>query len=244
MNFKGIIIVVFSTVLFSACGRNELKLPAQVFLNFSMDSFESEDDDENENKTCLFEKKGGGSKIEIDKGILVIDAIEFDGRRQQGNDVFFISDFSSPIIADLETGETNIDVSFDIPQGIYYRIDLLFNFGTSDQIPLVLEGKFKSGNSDAMSVRFEYNFVETITVRGKPKSGQNDIVLRKDEISEVSVSIDLESLFRFVNPSEFNGAEMIQENGEIVLLVNQTTNLMIFNKLANRLSNSIEVAFE
>lgn len=231
---------------FSSCIKDELTLPAGVSFKFDMLSHQSEDEEEDEDEN-------GGLKsftlfpsglFSIDKGTLVVDAIEFDGRREEGQDVYFSSDFPGPVFARLEEQSTNFDIRFDIPQGIYNRIDITIHLDTSQQPSLILEGSLKIGIFEPVLIRFEYNFPDQVPVRAvSARPGQN-IVLRKDQPSTATVLIDAGFLFRFVNMGILANADRIDVNGAKIILINNQYNTLIFNQLGSRIQGSIAVVFE
>jgi hypothetical protein len=231
-----IIIVILFFAAFSC--KDELTLPAKVSFKFGMEPYYAE-----ENGTDQKIYASNPNKYTIDKGQLVIEAIEFDGRRDQGKDVYFISDFSQKVESVLNTETSSIEVEFDIPQGVYNRIDVTLHLGNNGNSPLILEGTFNFGPFTELPIRFEYGYADVITVRAKPKSGSN-IVLSKDNPSKVRVVIDSGFLFRFINPSVIANADRVNMNGIEVMLINSTNNINTFNQIANRFNNSISVIFE
>jgi len=224
------LIVAFSL---SSCQKDELALPSEVFFEFGMQPLEGGDD-----KVL----QSSQPSLTINSGMLIVDAIEFDGRRNQGDDVYFISNFSEKLVARLNNQETNFNVTFDIPQGIYHRVDVIFHI-ESDQTPIVLEGELTFGLQNRIPVRFEYKFSDQITVKAKAKQG-HEVVLRKDKLNIARAQLNAQLLFRFINPSVITNGNFVNFNGEETLLINEHNNIDIFNQLASRIGNSFEVVFE
>jgi hypothetical protein len=229
---KLIVAVLF---VLSSCVKDELTKPAEVAFEFSMKSYLSDQSTQTKSTNNNF--------FSLSKGTLVIDAIEFDGKRSAGKDYFFKSNFPKTLNASLETGITNFKVEFDIPQGIYNKIDLTFLFTETGVPSLVLEGVFSSGSNFTTPIRFEYTYPDNITVRASTGSDQT-IVLQKDKKSRAIVTIDASFIFRFINPGVIASASTSNVNGENIILINDKNNIPIFNQIASRINNAITVQFE
>lgn len=235
MKHKSFILLAFLFLVIS-CQKDELTLPSKVLFKFGMiSSFNEDNGNKNSNNSHLFF---------IDKGRFIFENIEFDGRRDEGKDIFFISNFPSAVEAVLENQETNFEVKFDIPQGVYNKIDISFYIDNSQHIPIVLEGKFKTGAVEK-NIRFEYNHTEKISVRAYNKqNAQNSIVLTKDESSTAFVIVDSEFLFRFISIAAIMNAESFLLNNNEVILINNQHNTDLFNQIAGRINNCIYIMFE
>ena len=217
---------------FVSCEKDELTIPAEVNFEFAMESYHS--------GTSV----KSGQAFDIDEGTIFVNAVEFDGRRDQGEDYFFTSNFETPLHAEMHTGYMNQNVTFDIPQGVYNRIELIFSIGNDEDEGLCLRGKFQQGPVEEIPVVFEYNFQEQIRVRAKNKNGYEQIVLKKDTPSTATVVCDASFLFRMVNIGMIQSAERIQMEGEEIILINNENNTNIFGLLVTRLDNSMRVIFE
>jgi hypothetical protein len=231
------IFVFFIILLFISSCERDLSLPSKVFVEFSFISLDNEDN-----------LKSGPpvsppGHIQVNRGSLRILYIEFDGRRDEGRDVFFVSDLPEPLVVDLESGMINQVMSFDIPQGVYNFIEFHLALGGDGQTPLVLEGKVK-GQSGEMPIRFEYKVHEKIRIRAETKQKGQKIVLKKDSPSTARIIIDSRFIFQFVNASMFQDANVITINGEQVILINSASNENIFNALANRIEKSFNIIID
>ena len=237
-------IVAILIGVFASCSKDELTLPSKVYFHFGMTPHS---DTENDDLKAGYNSAGqpGPISFSIDKGTLVISAIEFDGKREQGQDVYFISDFPAPVVAKLYEEGTQAAVDFDIPQGIYKRIDISLHLGNGpDEMPLKLEGLLSRPGIGPVTIRFEYAFDDIISIRSTGNGANQDITLRKDQPSTAMVRLDAGSLFRLVNPAVFMNADIIVENGQNVLQISNNNNRNIFNQIAARMNNAFTVVFE
>ncbi|MEA2105949.1 MAG: hypothetical protein U9P82_04430 [Bacteroidota bacterium] len=219
-------------VLLSSCEKDELTLPAEVNLAFSMEPYPAE--------TGL--KAGEG--FEVNQGTIIIQSLEFDGRRDQGEDYFFTKHFENALQAELHNGTVNQQVSFDIPQGIYNRIEMIFSLGHEGENAICLQGRFQRGPLDEIPIVFEYSFTENVRIKAKNKEGNEQIVLKKNNPSTATVLVDVPFMFQLVNPGMIQLAETTMVNSEETILINTKKNTDIFNLLATRLEKSMRVIFE
>jgi hypothetical protein len=247
-------------IILASCQKDPLSRPTKVSFVFGMQDYSIRDD--SDKKTFMYTGKSfsqsdkslntDGSIIDkasnngilvIDRGSLIISSIEFEGRREQGEDVYFSSNLGQKIIADLGAMTTNIPVSFDIPQGVYHHIEITLNLGTDGQAPLIMEGNLQRGPLQDTPIRFEYPFTERIRIIGKGKHQQN-IVLHEDKLSVARVEINAESLFRLVNMGMIMTASTINQGGQDIIIINHQNNLPVFNMIANRLANAFTLSID
>jgi hypothetical protein len=231
--------LIILLLFLSSCAKDELTLPSDVLFKFGITPYEASESNEPKG---IFSISSGNSFV-LNKGIMLISAIEFEGKRDEGQDVYFMSNFSRTVIANLESESTNFDVKFDIPQGVYNRVDVTIHLDNSNNTPLVIEGVMHKNASSSVPLKFEYAFPDQVRIRAHHRSNQN-IVLRKDQRSVAKVILDASYLFRFVNPNLLASADVLYENGEPFILINSNNNKPIFNQVASRLGNSFIVVFE
>jgi hypothetical protein len=235
-----ILTVIIIFLFMASCRKDELTLPAKVLLEFELIPHEEDGADL---------KSGPPSqvpfgKMTIDQGKMIIGAIEFDGRREEGKDVFFVADLNQPVIVDMNTGSFNQALSFDIPQGVYNLVDFYFELENEDEIPLVLEGKITRGPLSELLIRFEYDIPERFSVRAGSKGNSREIILRKDNLSKARIILDARYIFQFANLPLLRDASISTMDGKEVLLISSTTNVSIFNKMADRLEKSMKIIID
>lgn len=232
------------SILVASCTKDELTLPAKVYFGFGFVFHEEELILDNPEPGTLKKLPPGfqGGKLEINKGTLVIRTLEFDGRRDEGRDVFFVSDLREPLVVNLETGTGNQELSFDIPQGVYNMIEIHLQPGGSITPPLILEGKISRGAAHVIPVRFELDIYEKLRIRAEPY-GLDKIILRRDIPSYAWIVVDAGSMFRFIHPTMFRDAMLSDIAGVETLLINSDNNQELFNALAARIEKSIKIVF-
>jgi len=223
---------LIAVIASTSCEEDELKLPAEVNIAFDMISFDLDDNTK------------GEPVFTVDEGYIVINTIEFDGERDEGEDYFFSSPFEEPLQAELHTGYMTQDVSFDVPQGVYYKVEFNFIVGDEEYPALRLRGISNDPVLGDIPVLFEYPFVEEIQIEATNINGKKEIVLRKDRPSTATIILDIPFLCKLFNPGMIQQAELVSIEGEDVLLINNETNTNIFNIMAIRLEKSMQMVFE
>ncbi len=223
-------IAIIGTI--TSCEKDDLTLPSDVDFEFSMNPY-----------TPANELKAGQG-FTIDKGKLILSSIEFDGRRNEGEDYYFSRNFTSPLEAELHTKELNQEVHFDIPQGIYNTIEISFYLGEESKNGLFLNGTLQKGPFEEVPIQFEYAAGEVIRIKAK-NSGESEVIaLKKDTPSKASVIFDAEMFFRFVNVNMIMNAETTSIDGVETIVINEDYNNDIFSFLIARMPISLRVIFE
>lgn len=230
--------LILLTITAGSCIKDDLTLPSEVSFIFELETDEGKKGDFD----CDIEVKASPVSG-IEEGTLIVNAIEFDGRRAAGRDVSFVSAFPKVVTADLIKRITDYPVDFDIPQGIYNSIDITLHLDTVGKVAFLVSGTVKSGPLSTVPFSFEYGFPDMITVRARPVDG-SDIVLRRDRPSVARVKIDIGFMFRFVNPGSMASADMTTIGGVDYVVINSENNIALFNQIAARMTNAIKVTFE
>ena len=137
-----------------------------------------------------------------------------------------------------------MELSFDIPQGVYNRIELLINLGNGDGTSLQLDGMIKKGRQADLPVRFEYNIHEQIRVRAVPGNAGNKIVLTRDKPSKARIVFDAKEIFRFVKLPVLQEATVSVLGNENMVIISPENNFNIFNSMASRIERSFRVVFD
>ncbi len=231
---RKVIFFIFTSFIFFAlsCEKDDLTFPVQVDFEFTMDSFHSEG------------AKKANAFFEIDKGIINIQQIDFDGKRDQGEDYYFTSGFDSLVQAQLHNNIISQNISYDIPQGVYNRINLNLLIGDSSMDALILEGRFQKRSMNEVQIIFKYSFQEQIEIRAKNSIGNDQIVLSMDSQMKANIVLNVPYLFQLVNMNMIQNAEITIKEEKEVIEINKEKNIDIFNLLATRLDNSMRVVFD
>lgn len=255
--------LVVAFLFLSGCQKDELTLPTSVDFVFEMEAFELEEEKggpnhSNNNLKAGYSdnpfdddspfddnESGDFKSLKIDKSTLVITAIEIDGQREQGKDVFMVTEYDTPLELHLTGGEvSDQNISFDIPQGIYKKLDIQFYLGTDEKPAIDFNGMITPGKSPVIKFRFEYSNKERLRVRAMRDKPSDPIVLSKEKKSKARVIVDAEYMFRNITLGQLTGTKIINIPGGKEIRINRDNNKPVFSFMSGRLEKSITVVFE
>lgn len=233
MKKTALLFCILVVIASASCEEDELKLPAKVNIAYDMNIFTLGDDEAK-----------GDPVFTVDEGYLVINTIEFDGEREQGDDYFFSSALEESLQVELHSGIVSKDITFDIPQGVYKKIEFTLLIGDEEYPALRLNGICNKAPFENIPLQFEYPFTEEIQIGATNIDGKKEIVLTKEAPSTATIILDVPTLFKLFNLGMIQQAELVKIEDEDVLLINNETNTNIFNILAIRIEQSMQVVFE
>jgi hypothetical protein len=236
LTMKKILFLLCIAIAFAstACEEDELKVPVKVNIDFDMYTFVMEDEAK------------GDPVLTIDEGNLVISGMEIDGDRDEGEDYFFESAFDPSLFVDLHMEIASQDVTYEFPQGVYKKIEFSLTIGDEEHDALSLRGICNKAPLENVPLLFEYPISDILQVGATNIDGKKEIVLTHEEGEPVTATIilDVPNLFKLFNWGMIKQAELTSIEDEDVLLINNETNINIFNILAIRLEQSMQVVFE
>lgn len=194
--------------------------------------------------------------IAFNKGTLLIESIEFEGIKEDGNNYVFESNFDSIATANLQTGVTTPEIKFDIPQGIYNRINLAIKIPDHNNQPsLMVEGIYdfppgKGNPPDPIGpdketrIKVVINFGLMLELNGiTNKKNKNEFVFNQNQPGKLQITIDPDFWFRPVTPNLIRNAEISEEEEEAEIVISKTKNERIFELIINRIEPSTEAVF-
>lgn len=222
-----------------SCKKDPLTLPSRVNFKFSMIPVMPE------KSIGAAEQKSSPEAIgiHINEGFLSVSNISFTGRRKNADNTYFSADFTPAVFIDLGNETSSQPVAFDIPQGIYDRMEFVFQLhGGSESLPVILLGS-TSAIPGGASIRFEYPYPDPIKVVAKKNTG-SDIVLNIEKPSTASLIVDADHLFRPLHTGLISGANVSTIDGKATILINKNTNKNLYNILSSRVEESFRVIFE
>ncbi len=105
-----------------SCQKEEYTLPADLRLDMSIDS-----------------RPVMGGRVTIESVKIRLDAIDIEGYRQTGENVFLTRSYNKGKIFSIRGGAQSGAVDFDIPQGVYSRLSFSLIFRPDDEEEDILE---------------------------------------------------------------------------------------------------------
>lgn len=229
MSVKSVLIIIQLILLttIGACIKDELTEPVQVSLQFSMNTEPEE-----------------GKYLKFDQGELIFGSLEFEGNREAGEDIFFVSTLENNLEADLDSRQSNQEVQYDIPQGIYNRIKLRIGNDGLDTGPVITyTGTYSSIHDGDIPVRIEFTGIEALQIDGINGTTGGDIVLNKEKPATAELYFDPFFLFQISNSRQLESATVSIVDGEPVIIISKDSNSVIFNIIINRLERSVSAIF-
>jgi len=218
---------ILSIICLCGCSKDELTKPTAVEFEFQMNT-----------------EINDGKFLQFEQGTLEFNSITFDGTREAGDDVFFIANYDSGVHVELETKTSSEKIDFDIPQGVYNRIQVGITRESMMSNPgITFKGIYKSAKKKDLPVIIEFDFEEGIEIDATSDNGSNTIVLNKDLGSTAEVTIDPVFMFQLVNSRSLESAKITEIDGEEIIIISKDLNTKIFNKLIDRLEKSTAVVF-
>ncbi|MBZ4677308.1 MAG: hypothetical protein JG782_1928 [Anaerophaga sp.] len=268
-------ILIGFVLLLAGCKKDELTLPAEVDMQFLLNPYyadaefddeEKKEADEDNSDNNPFSESDGivaddgtsqnipGNKIqieslEINRGKIVLTDIEIEGIREQGEDVYLAIPFEPPLQIDMKEGiASDQHISFDLPQGIYEKLEFRFFLGGEKQTAIQFQGNIKAGNSAKAGFNFRYIKQEDFQVRAMRKNHRptENIIINKDKTTKASMIIDAENLFSalLIPPFFLSVPGSYDAGNEITISNLNKKNKAIFGLMQGRLEKSVSVVFE
>ncbi len=184
-------------------------------------------------------------RLTFSRGTITLASFDFEGEREQGEDVYFNQTFSGGLTLPFDPDFYIQELDFDIPQGIYTRIDISFEtFDEYDEDNIVVEGIYKNPQEETIPILFTFKSGEYFSIVAEDYSGASTIVLNEDIPVKSIIKLDPVHWFQIISNSTFEEADLVEVNGVPTILVSEDENTDIFDLVVDRLDESTEAVFE
>jgi hypothetical protein len=238
---KKIVYFIIFLFVFSTCEKDPFTIPVNVEFEFLYDA------------ESINLKRESNTKIEFTEGRIVLKSIEFHGEREEGGPVDFSSDFNQ-VEGNLMTGNTNPNVNFDIPQGVYTNIELFVEIDTIKSQPaLLIAGDLTDSNllsyinTSTVKFRYQLQHNEIFELYAKPADTSGNIIIKENNPPKVQILIDPAYIFQDIM-NEFNEAEISASSyyDDPRININREENTYIYNELNIKVlnKNSVKAVFK
>ncbi len=225
------LLLLIPGILFHSCTKEEWTRPVKVVFSFSMDGMGSTSGKKSQNY------------LEFHEGKMNISQISFEGYRETGPNVFFDSDFESPVLADLATVSSEPPVVFDIPQGIYDHINITLELDAEKQpFSLELHGIYHSPNPQKGDIPlvFTLDLPEKIEVNPEPSAENNQISFVKDHHNEIRIHLNTEILFQLIYTAMLESADISGTEENKCIMISGVENEQIYHLIILRLEKAMQ----
>ncbi|MFO7940005.1 MAG: hypothetical protein R6U66_09680 [Bacteroidales bacterium] len=227
-------IFLLSAFLLISCEKEDFTKPVSVDFAFGLSETELD-----------LEKSTMTPALSMDTGIWLLESIDFEGRREQGGDYFFTYTPTEPLEIVFEKEHWKGQLSFDIPQGVYQRIEVTFHLVAEAKHPSFrLRGNISDKHAFKEPFVFAYEAQETIKLIARNGEGGQAVTVRQGQPIEAKVTIQTNRMFDLLPPGLLKNATRSERMGEQMIFVSRRSNAEIFQLMATRILNSTEVLFE
>lgn len=177
-------------------------------------------------------------------GTMRITSIEFSGVRKRGDAVNFKNNTISNI--DLTTGAASPEIIFDLPQGTYTSINMVFRADPADSqsTSLSLIGKFVDWSNDTVPVYFDFGSSQVFSVQAQNANGGSEITIVEGTPVDVTVTFDPVYWFDPLTYWQFQGATYVPVNSIPSIIIDETNyNTNLYQSIYGRIGESTKVIF-
>jgi len=183
---------------------------------------------------------GLGGKLTFTGGYITMKDFRFDGDRERGDDVRFDSDYSTGLNVPLDLSSIINELEFDIPQGVYKKIDI--DFSVDDSLGLVILGSYEYSGGGSVPFKFQFSDSQNFELTAEDNSG-GDVVLDKNVTSRVKILLDPAYWFELIDLTDLDSATTVSILGIPTLLISDEENHDIYDDVADRIDESNVIVF-
>jgi hypothetical protein len=238
-------LVIITLILFiSGCSKkDDLTLPVKVNFKIGISP----------------ENVSSDSYLSFNTGHIGVQRIQFEGKRDAGEDVFFETDPKmnlQPLA--FSVSENPVISDFDIPQGIfnYMKWDiglkrivtegLIDNNGIDSlSIGLVISGTYKHLNGDTIPVIIAIDDTEQFSVKSDNPDGNSQIVLSiNKDYYEAILLIAPDYAFSSISRESLEEADISLVSGHQIILISRNKNEYLYQNLLYRIDLSVRIIFK
>lgn len=180
--------------------------------------------------------------ITITNGIIVVDKFEFEGKRKQGNDVYFNSESENLTRIDIGTSAFLSPLNYDIPQGTYteIRCKLRFKSDDSNTPSLRIEGTFLNSSSQVIPFIFETADHIPIEIAA---TGIEETFIEDNEIRPV-IHLNVNQWFSAITNNQLENADTTIVNSVPTILLDEDNNSDLYELVISRIGTIESLDFD
>lgn len=219
-----LLIGIFGSLLATSCVKDELKIPTQSGIRFDLNRSPS-----------------NTGHLQFHYGELRLASLSMDCDRVEGEDIYFEREFANGLLVLLDSNVAIPEFDFEIPQGNYSEIDVVFNtFDDLGQNTIVVEGTFVNSSSQSIPLRFEFMSSEYFSLQVNQSASGGNIIMDQSSISKFLFKLDPIYWFDIVPFNMLENATITNLQGVNTLLINESVNANIHDLVADRIDEALE----
>ncbi len=220
--------------------KDELTLPVRVYFKIGISP---------ENSTS-------SSYLSFTEGQIGVQGIQFEGKREAGEDIFFETDPKMNLQTfAFSTSEQTLISDFDIPQGIFNYMKWDINLkkieteGYIDDddtgslsIGLVISGIYKYSDGSSIPVIIAIDDTEQFSVKSDDPVGNSRIVLSSNkEYYEAVLLLAPVYAFSSISRESLEEADISGDPGHQVIIISRNENEDLYENLLYRIALSARI---
>lgn len=210
----------------TACQKAELKKPVEV--NFSL----------------KMEQDNSAQGLKMSWGEICLTKFDVIGDRAVGEDISFMRSFENGLISDMNGSGEVVELDYDLPQGEYESVEIWAECQSLNlSHSLMLTGKYVDG-SNSFNVRFETAESIDFLILGCNEDEVGPILFDKSMAKKVTVGFDVDYWFEEIDEDMWEDADRIVEGNQVVILINQSNNLEIYQSVITRIPENVKAIFK
>lgn len=228
---KNSIIVLFAFVLLmTSCQKDKWEQTASTKITIQ----ESEDED----------LKINNGKAELEKAQLHISQMTLTGKRLQSDDPNVTIDQQR--MFDFKEGTISSKLSIEIPQGNYDELHLTLISDSTNNFTIELDyehpgqGQGQGQNND-YTIVMSFNIDDIAPIQIKSKDQESSFLIDAENNYQISINLDLETLFKGVPPGIWNAMINSNNNQQNIVEINNNFNYLVKEKIEKNIHESIVI---
>ncbi|MFD2515918.1 hypothetical protein ACFSRY_18750 [Pontibacter locisalis] len=225
-------VLFLSCFLLSCEKEEEFKIPVDV--SFTVD---------------MQREKTSDSRIRFTEGHVVLASFEFEGEREQAEEVRFEKEYEQGLHVPFSPNQAVGELRFQVPQGSYSRIAVAIETADGDEEDgggrsgLAVRGVYRTSGGKELRLLFELQSSEEIEVVAESLSDGSQIILKREAPATASIRLDPHYWFQAVPYSLLDNAETVDRNGVATILISEEVNEQIYEIIVSRIGKGAEAVF-
>lgn len=180
--------------------------------------------------------------LTITGGIIRLDKFEFEGKRQQGSDVFFSKEEDNLNSIDLATSTFLNQMNYDLPQGTYTEIRCKMRFKSTDasQPAVRIEGMYVNAANQSIPVVFESFDMVPLEIA----QSNTQFVVVEDRSSSPTIHLYANEWFSGITTNQMENADLVVINSIPVLKIDEQNNSDLYELVFSRIGTIESLEFD
>lgn len=196
--------------------------------------------------------------LEVTGGRFIISALGFDGYRENGENYFFTRQFPDSLEITFTRHQTASVLHFEMPQGIYSRIDVKLDVPagregsanaeegvrTGFKGGIELWGNYTTNQEEQVPFIFVYTALDEFRFTAQSAAGVEEVVVQDNRLQQAILRFNPGLWMELINPQMLQSARLSLLDGVPTIIISKTSNNHIYNLLANRIQQSAGLEFK